>query len=290
MDPTAACVTSRFQNFPFPTSQCPKMKRLSFVIACSQTSSPPPAMSSTATPTVPWYPCCGLLSTNTYGSNTDESKPSLLAVGRKQILHSRVPSASPFTVLSNCTQHHEIHLERHRVAIGQRGVVLSVDRVTGVGSLLHISQLQLGTMAAHGPQDGECDSMSRRSGSVTPFVMSRALARRADGVLSSGFQIRAQRVASALELQPFLPEMTLWRLGSLAGSATQYPCSSGTFRRCQLAHVYLFALPYLSCARRDCKECPFRDPTLRPITTHFRWLLRQGNICSDLIIFRFHIR
>ena len=35
MDPSAACVTSRLQNFPFPTSQCP------IVLACSQTSISP---------------------------------------------------------------------------------------------------------------------------------------------------------------------------------------------------------------------------------------------------------
>ena len=44
---------------------------------------------------------------------------------------------------------------------------------------------------------GECDSMSRRSGSVKSFMMSRDLARRADAPLSSGFQMRAQRVSIA---------------------------------------------------------------------------------------------
>ena len=48
---------------------------------------------------------------------------------------------------------------------------------------------------------GESDSMSRRSGSVKPFAMSRALARRPDAMLSSGFQIRAQRVSIARSRQ-----------------------------------------------------------------------------------------
>ena len=104
-DPSAACTSSRLQNFPFPTSQCPNVKRFfSLEIDCSQTSSPPPAMSSTATPTMPWYLCCEPLSTKTHGSKTDVSKPSLLAAARKQFLHSLVPSASPSTVSSSCTQ------------------------------------------------------------------------------------------------------------------------------------------------------------------------------------------
>ena len=56
-----------------------------------------------------------------------------------------------------------------------------------------------------------------------------------------------------------------------------------------LIFIYLLALPHLSCTRRHSKKCLFRDPTLRLITTHFCWL-RQRNICSDLIIFRFHIK
>ena len=51
--------------------------------ACSQTSSHPAALSSTATPMIPWYPCCGLLSTKTHSSYTDVSKPSPLAEARK---------------------------------------------------------------------------------------------------------------------------------------------------------------------------------------------------------------
>ena len=69
---------------------------------------------------------------------------------------------------------------------------------------------------------GECDSMSRRSGSVRPFMMSRALAwRRAN-------EYPSHDLANALELEPFFPEITLW-LDSGAMSATQYPCSSGMF-------------------------------------------------------------
>ena len=99
MDPSAACTTSRLQNLPFPTSQGPKVKRcFNLEIACSQTSSPPPVMSSTATPTI------HTTSTKTHGSKTDVSKPRRLAVARKQFLRSLVPSASPLTVFSSCTQ------------------------------------------------------------------------------------------------------------------------------------------------------------------------------------------
>ena len=105
MDPSAACTTSRLQNFTFPTCQCPNVKRcFNLAIACSQTSSPPPAISSTATPTMPWYFCCVFLKTRTHGPKTDVSNPRRLAVARKQFLHSLVPSASPLTVFSSCTQ------------------------------------------------------------------------------------------------------------------------------------------------------------------------------------------
>ena len=69
---------------------------------------------------------------------------------------------------------------------------------------LRISKSQLVPLAAYGLQDchealpvsvGECDSMSRRSRSVKPFKVSRALARPPDGMLSSSFQTRAQRVS-----------------------------------------------------------------------------------------------
>ena len=117
MDPSGAFTTSRLQNLPFPTSQCPKVKRFfSLEIACSQTSSPPPAMSSTATPMIPWFPCCGLLSTRTHGSKTDVSNPSPLAVARKQFLHSLVPSTSPFMILSNFTQTSRGSLGLYRVS------------------------------------------------------------------------------------------------------------------------------------------------------------------------------
>ena len=105
MDASAACTTSPLQNLPFSTSQCPKEKRFfSLEIDCSQTSSPPPAMSSTATPMIPWYLCWELFSTKTHVSKTGRSKPGPLAVAKKQFLHSRVPSASPLTVRSSCTQ------------------------------------------------------------------------------------------------------------------------------------------------------------------------------------------
>ena len=58
---------------------------------------------------------------------------------------------------------------------------------------------------------GECDSMSRMPGSVKTSMMSRAFARRPDGLLSSGFQVRAQRVSIARS------EITLQPLGSRAG-------------------------------------------------------------------------
>ena len=121
-------------------SQCPKVKRFFCLkVACSQTSSPPPAMSSTATPMIPWYPCCGFLSTKTHGSQTDVSNPSPLAAARKQFLHSLVPSAGPLTVLSNFTQ-----TSRGSPGTSWSGILtksgcsLSLDQVTSVKRLLHI--------------------------------------------------------------------------------------------------------------------------------------------------------
>ena len=102
---------------------------------------------------IPWYPCCGLLRTKTHGSHTDVSKPSPLAVARKQFLHSRVPSASPLNCLEqlhpNSTGLTWNSIEWH----SDEEWLFSPDRVTGVESLLHISKLQLVSMAADGLQN-----------------------------------------------------------------------------------------------------------------------------------------
>ena len=61
---------------PFTTSQCPKVKRcFDLEIACSRTSSPPRAMSSTALQSCHGIFCCVLLKTKTHGSKTDVSNP-----------------------------------------------------------------------------------------------------------------------------------------------------------------------------------------------------------------------
>ena len=187
MDPSAACTTSRLQNFPFPTSQCPKVKRyFNLEIACSQTSSPPPAISSTATPTMPWYLCCVFLKTKHTAPRRMSRIPDLwLQQGNSSSIlscHRRVHQL----FLAAAPKHHETLLGLHQAAFGRSCFV---------------------SMAAHRLQDchkkpfrvsvGECDSMSRRSRSVKPLIMSLALARRPDGMLSSGFQVRAQRVSTA---------------------------------------------------------------------------------------------
>ena len=141
------CCLHDLSTTEFLLSQCPNVKRFfSSETACSQTSSPPPAMSSTATPMIPWYLCCEPLSTKTHGSKTDVSKPSPLAVARKQFLHSLVPTASPLTVLSSYT----------RTSRDSPG--------TPSGGIL------------------------TKSGSSLLLMMSRALARRSGGLLSSGFR------------------------------------------------------------------------------------------------------
>ena len=59
---------------------------------------------------------------------------------------------------------------------------------------------------------GECDSMLRTSGSVEPLMISRAFARRPDVQLSSGFQVRTQRVSIARSGQ----HARAWTPGCLA--------------------------------------------------------------------------
>ena len=149
MDPSAACTTSRLQSFPFPTSQCPKVKRcFNLETACSQTSSPPPAISSTATPAMPWYFCCVFLKTKTHGSKTDASNPRPLAAARKQFLHSLVPSASPLTVFNSSTQ-----TPRGSPGTPSGGIRTKSFSFRLIGSsknyLLYIPKLQLVSMNAH---------------------------------------------------------------------------------------------------------------------------------------------
>ena len=139
------------------------------------------------------------LSTKTHGSKTDVSKPTPLAVARKQFLHSLVPSASPLTVLSSCipdfTRFTWDSISRH----SDEEWLLSLDWVPSVARLLHIQRI---VTCVHGctptastvmkpsrASVGECDSMPR-SGSEKPLIMSLAFARRPDGLLSSGFQVR----------------------------------------------------------------------------------------------------
>ena len=165
MDPSAACTTSLLQNFPFSTSQRPNVKRFFFLeSACFQTSSPPPAISSTATPMMPWYFCSVLLKTKTHGSKTHVSNPRPLAAARKQFLYSLVPSASPLTVLNSCTQ-----TSRDSPGTPSGGIRTKSGRFRLIGSpvlnALYIPKLQLVSMAAHGLQDchkalpGKCRRM-----------------------------------------------------------------------------------------------------------------------------------
>ena len=152
MDPSAACRTSRPQNFPFPTSQCPKVKRcFNLEIACSQTSSPPPAMSSTPTPTMPWYFVVpqdqntrfqdGCLEPQTSGCSQETVPPFSRAVCQStDCLEQLHPNTTRFSWDS---------IRRH----SDEEWFFPLDRVSSVKRLLYIPKLQLGSMAPHGLQD-----------------------------------------------------------------------------------------------------------------------------------------
>ena len=180
---------------PLCPSQCPNVKRFfSSEIACSQTSSPPPALSSTATPMIPWYLCCEPLSTrNTRFQDGRLKNPDLWsskktvppfphAIGQSiDCLEQLHPSFTTFTWDS---------IGRHsdsNASCTSPNCNLFPWLHTDCKTVMKPSRVSV----------GECDSMSRRSGSVKPLMMSRAFARRPDGLLSSGFQVRAQRVSIA---------------------------------------------------------------------------------------------
>ena len=92
---------------------------------------------------------------------------------------------------------------------------------------------------------GDCDSMSRKSGSVKHFMMTRALARRPDCMLSSGFQSMSPRsiyrtiwpTHSSLSrfFRRHLRRLILEQGLPLSIHALQELTS---FSRCQLAHFY----------------------------------------------------
>ena len=133
---------------------------------------------------------------------------------------------------------------------------------------------------------GECDSMLRTSGSVEPLMISRAFARRPDVQLSSGFQVRTQRVSIARSGQ----HARAWTPGCLAleqGLPLNFACSSGTHVSLQVTS----GSSLLPCAvgfvatRRDCEELLSSVIHHRPpFFNHSCWFLRQRNIDSNLII------
>ena len=149
-------------------------------------------MSSTATPITPWYPCCGVLSTETHGSSTDVSKPSALAVARKQI----PPFLGAISQSINCLSSNCKHTSWGSPATLSGGIRTKSGCSLLIGSpvlkacctppncdlcpWLHTDGKTV--MKFSWVCVGECDSMSRRSGSVKPLMMSRALARRPDGI------------------------------------------------------------------------------------------------------------
>ena len=153
---------------------------------------------------MPWYFCCVLL--RNQNTRFQDGRLEPLAAARKQFLHSLVPSASRLTVLSSCTQ----------TPRGSPGAPSGGIRTKS--GCFRLTGLQCYTPAVH-PQTATCVHGCTRTAGLSqnppglvsenvilcpggqglyrPLIMSLALARRPDGLLSSGFQVRAQRVSIA---------------------------------------------------------------------------------------------
>ena len=140
-------------------------KKVTCEVYCSQTSSPPPAISPTATPTMSWYflLCApqkhstrlqdGRLELQTSGSSRKTVPPFSRAIGK---------SIDCFWQLHpDTTRLSWDSIRRH----SDEEWLFSLDRVSSVERLLHIPKLQLVSMTAHGLQDchealpGKCRRM-----------------------------------------------------------------------------------------------------------------------------------
>ena len=122
---------------------------------------------------------------------------------------------------------------------------------------------------------------------MKPSMMSRALAWHPAGMLSSGFQIRVQRVSIARSCQGSRARVVSSKENTLAAWFLSRVCHlvSMLFRNSHLSAGVNW-LMFTSLRYRTFRAPGvFRDPTLRLIIAHSFCLFRQRHICNDLIFF-----
>ena len=269
-------------EFPLSTSQLPNVKHFfSSEIACSQTSSPPPAMS--------------LLATQGYHGIFVVRHLWLSRGNHSSILLCHQPAHWPSW--GNCTQ-----TSRDSPGIPSGGIL------TKSGCPLLIRSPVLNACCASPNCNlcpwlhrdcktvikpsrvsaGECDSMLGRSGSVKPLMISRAFAWRPDVLLSSGFQVRTQRVPIARSGQ----HARAWTVSSGDSTLAAWLLSRACHSICMLFRNSRFSagdkwLIFTSLAlshlvpKRDAEECFFRDPAPTAFSTHS--VGSSGNATSTAI-------
>ena len=218
MDPSAASVTSRLQNLPFTQFLVSEGETLlelrdglfpNFV-------TPPPAMLSTATPMRPWYPCCAQYQHTQFEYRRLKTQPS---GGGKDTVSplSRTICQSVHCLEQLYPKHHEIHLERRLAPLIGSPVLKACCTSPNCNLWTWLHTVCRTVIKPSLISVGECDSSSKRSGSVRPFKNESCLGPMAWCGVASRYvpnEHPSHHLASALGLGTFNLKTTLWRLDS----------------------------------------------------------------------------